>query len=104
MAHAPPRSNPHLPVPPIGRFVRPLARFLKIESASGLVLLGCAVVALVLANSPAAGAYHAFWHTPVHLEIGTFKLGGALGHFIVNDVLMTIFFFVVGLEIKRELV
>jgi NhaA family Na+:H+ antiporter len=58
----------------------------------------------VLANTPAAGIYHDFWHTPVYLEIGTFKLGGELGHFVINDVLMTIFFFVVGLEIKRELV
>lgn len=64
----------------------------------------CTVLALALANSSAAGAYHKFWHTPVHLEIGDFKLGGELGHFVVNDVLMTIFFFVVGLEIKRELV
>src|SRR6266545_5442497 len=104
MAHPVSRSNPHLPVPPIRRLTRPLARFLEVESASGIVLLACAVVAIVLANSPAAGAYHAFWHTPVHLQIGTFKLGGELGHFVVNDVLMTIFFFVVGLEIKRELV
>jgi Na+:H+ antiporter, NhaA family len=104
MAHPTSSTNPHLPVPPIRRLTRPLARFLQIESASGLVLLGCTIAALALANSPAAGAYHAFWHTPVHLEIGTFKLGGELGHFVVNDVLMTIFFFVVGLEIKRELV
>ena len=104
MAHPAPHTNPHLPVPPIRRFTRPLARFLRIESASGFVLLVCTVVAIVLANSDAAGAYHAFWHTPVHLQIGTFRLGGELGHFFVNDVLMTAFFFFVGLEIKRELV
>ncbi len=104
MAHSPSKTNPHLPVPPIRRLTRPLARFLRIESASGFVLLACTVVALALANSPLAGAYAQFWHTPVFLEIGTFRLGGDLGHFVVNDVLMTIFFFVVGLEIKRELV
>jgi NhaA family Na+:H+ antiporter len=104
MTDPPSLSNPHLPVPPIRRLVRPLVRFLHIESASGVVLLVCTAVALALANSPAAGAYHAFWHTPVHLEIGNFSLGGELGHFVVNDVLMTVFFFVVGLEIKRELV
>jgi NhaA family Na+:H+ antiporter len=104
MAQPTSRTNPHLPVPPIRRLTQPLARFLRIESASGVVLIVCTVLALALANSSAAGAYHKFWHTPVHLEIGDFKLGGELGHFVVNDVLMTIFFFVVGLEIKRELV
>ncbi|MCI0702121.1 MAG: Na+/H+ antiporter NhaA [Planctomycetia bacterium] len=104
MAHSVPRGSSYLPTPPIRRITRPLARFLQIESASGVVLLICAIVALVLANSAAADAYHKFWHTPVQVEIGAFKLGGELGHFFVNDVLMTIFFFVVGLEIKRELV
>jgi len=103
MPHSVPAS-PYLPVPRIWRYTRPLARFLQIESASGSVLLVCTVAALVLANSPAAAAVHTFWHTPVQLEIGTFRLGGELGHFVVNDVLMTIFFFLVGLEIKRELV
>ncbi|MBM3978714.1 MAG: Na+/H+ antiporter NhaA [Planctomycetes bacterium] len=104
MAKATTATNPHLPVPPIRRLTRPLSRFLQIESASGVVLLICTVVALVLANSPLAGAYAKFWHTPVLVTIGPFTLGGDLGHFVVNDVLMTIFFFVVGLEIKRELV
>jgi NhaA family Na+:H+ antiporter len=67
-------------------------------------LLACAVIALVMANSPVAGDYHAFGHKPIHLEIDAFRIGGELGHFVVNDVLMTVFFFVVGLEIKRELV
>ena len=93
-----------LPAAPVDRLTRPLARFLHIESAGGIVLLICAVAALVLANSPAAEDYHHFWHTNISLEVGGFKLGGELGHFFVNDVLMTIFFFVVGLEIKRELV
>src|SRR5262249_3687504 len=104
MAHATAHNNPYLPVPPIDRLAKPLARFLEIESASGIVLLICTVLALALANSSAAEAYHTFWHTPVRLQIGEFKLEKALGHFVVNDVLMTIFFFVVGLEIKRELV
>ena len=59
---------------------------------------------LVLANSPVADDFQSFWHTPIHFQIGAFRIGGELGHFVVNDVLMTIFFFVVGLEIKRELV
>ncbi len=104
MSHPDRRTSPHLPVAPIRRFARPLAQFLQIESASGFVLLVCTLFALVLANSFAAPLYHAFWHTSVRLQIGGWELGGDLGHFVVNDVLMTIFFFVVGLEIKRELV
>ena len=53
------------------------------------------VVALALANSPAAGWWATLWHTHVSVEIGRFVLGGELGHFFVNDVLMTVFFFVV---------
>jgi NhaA family Na+:H+ antiporter len=94
----------HLPKAPVRRLVGPVARFLRIESASGIVLLVCTVLALVLANSPLAARFHDFWHTPAVLQLGNFRLGGDLGHFVINDVLMTIFFFVVGLEIKRELV
>ena len=94
----------HLPPQPIRRFTRPLAKFLHVESASGIVLIVCTVAALALANSGAAKWWADLWHTHVALEIGAFKLAGDLGHFVVNDVLMTIFFFVVGLEIKRELV
>jgi NhaA family Na+:H+ antiporter len=104
MARATTATNPHLPVPPIRRLTRPVARFLRIESASGVVLLTCTVVALALANSSLAGAYAKFWHTPVSVTLGPYAIGGDLGHFVVNDVLMTAFFFVVGLEIKRELV
>jgi NhaA family Na+:H+ antiporter len=93
-----------LPQAPIQRLTRPLARFLHTESLGGIVLFCCAVAAIAVANSPAAESWRHFWHTPVHLQIGEWKLGGELGHFFVNDVLMTIFFFVVGLEIKRELV
>ncbi|MFM8273254.1 MAG: Na+/H+ antiporter NhaA [Gemmata sp.] len=103
MAH-PTRTNPHLPAAPIRKLTRPLARFLQIESASGVVLLVCTVLALVLANSGAGRAYHDFWHTTAYVQLGAIKIGGELGHFFVNDVLMTVFFFVVGLEIKRELV
>ena len=93
-----------LPIPPIRRFTRPLTLFLQVESASGIVLLACTAAALVIVNFGGEAKYHAFWHTHVGLEIGAFKIGGDLGHFLVNDVLMTVFFFVVGLEIKRELV
>jgi NhaA family Na+:H+ antiporter len=83
--------------------MEPLARFLEIESASGIVLVACTVAALALANSPWAGAWEAFWHTDVRLGVGRWEMRHSLAHW-VNDGLMTIFFFLVGLEIKRELV
>jgi NhaA family Na+:H+ antiporter len=88
---------------PVDRLLRPLLRFLKIESSSGAVLLACTVAALVLANSPWSAAYAAFWQTPVRVGAGSFELNKPLLLWI-NDGLMTLFFFVVGLEIKRELV
>jgi NhaA family Na+:H+ antiporter len=99
----PRRVAPALPATPVRRLMQPLARFLEIESASGLVLLVCTVIALVVANSPWAGAWDAFWHTEARIGVGAWELQASLAHW-VNDGLMTIFFFVVGLEIKRELV
>ncbi|HEU5074726.1 MAG TPA: Na+/H+ antiporter NhaA [Polyangiaceae bacterium] len=85
-----------------GVVVRPLQTFLQLEAASGIVLLLCAMAALVWANiSPAS--YHATFEYPLTLGVG-----GALETFtlqaLINDGLMAIFFFVVGMEIKRELV
>lgn len=84
-------------------FVRPIMRFTQIEAASGSVLLVAAVVALVWANAPFGETYKEFWETHLHIELGPFHFEESLKH-IVNDALMVIFFFVVGLEIKRELV
>ena len=89
---------------PIPRLIaRPIRTFLDTESAGGIVLLGAAGIALIWANSPWSGSYESFWHTEISLTIGTFEVSEDLLHW-VNDGLMTIFFFVVGLEIKRELV
>jgi NhaA family Na+:H+ antiporter len=95
--------NTTLPKTPVRRLMEPLARFLEIEAASGIVLVVCTVVALALANSPWAEAWAAVWHTEAAVAIGSWELRASLSHW-VNDGLMTIFFFVVGLEIKRELV
>ena len=84
------------------RFVRPALRFTHIESAGGVVLLLAAVAAVVWANAPFGESYASFWNTQINFEIGSFHLEETLG-LMVNDGLMTIFFFVVGLEIKREL-
>jgi NhaA family Na+:H+ antiporter len=77
-------------------------RFLRIEAASGVLLLACAVISLLLANSLLGHAVHEFWQTPIHLGVGGWELNRPLEWWI-NDGLMTVFFFVVGLEIKREL-
>jgi NhaA family Na+:H+ antiporter len=81
---------------------RPLERFLRIEAASGILLLVASAVALICANSPWAENYLELWHTPVGIRVGAFRFERTLEWF-VNDGLMVIFFFVVGLEIRREL-
>jgi NhaA family Na+:H+ antiporter len=92
-----------LPRAPIDRFLDPLTRFLHVEAAGGIVLLLCTAVALGLANSPFGGAYLHFWETEVGITLGDHALRFSLEHWI-NDGLMVLFFFVVGLEVKRELV
>lgn len=82
---------------------RPVARFLRIEAAAGVLLLIGALVAVVWANSGAASSYTHLWETPIDLTIGSFSLDLTL-HEWVNDGLMALFFFVVGMEIKREMV
>lgn len=99
----PTRLEPNARRPLLDRLVQPLASFLHIEAASGLVLLACTVIALVLANSPWATPFADFWQTRVGFTMGGFSLYKPLILWI-NDGLMTIFFFVVGLEIKREFV
>ena len=71
------------------------------EAFSGVLLLACAVLALLWANSPWHGSYEALWETELGLELGSWHFGESLRHWI-NDGLMAIFFLVVGLEIKRE--
>lgn len=89
---------------PLARLVaRPVREFLHIEASGSILLLVAATAALVWANSPWASSYDAFWHTTVGIDIGSFRLEESLQHW-VNDALMVIFFFVVGLEIKYELV
>jgi len=87
--------------PSIVRILSPLRDFLATE-AFGAVLLGiAAVAALVWANSPFAGSYESLWHAHASVTIAGHTLDMDLRHW-VNDGLMTIFFLVVGLEIKRE--
>lgn len=108
-SHRDPASRPRLPPEawePLSRLARlagrPLERFLRIEAASGILLLLAAGLAMGWANSPWAETHVHLWHTPIGLRIGQFVFERTLEWF-VNDVLMVLFFFVVGLEIRREL-
>ncbi len=84
------------------RVLGPLERYLHVEAASGVALFLAALVALLWANSPWAASYDALWHTPITVGLGSFVFTQTL-HFWINDGLMAVFFFVVGLEIRREL-
>ena len=81
----------------------PVRRFLRTEAAGGLALVVAAVVAFAWANSPWYESYETLWHNAVTLRAGSFGVELDLRH-LVNDGLMTLFFVVVALEIKRELV
>jgi NhaA family Na+:H+ antiporter len=86
---------------PIEILFSPFTRFAKLEAAGGILLLAATVTALVWANSPWEKSYHAIWHTTFSVGIGSYALSWSR-HLWVNDGLMAIFFFLVGLEIKRE--
>ena len=97
---APPEA--WLPLLRLARLARrPLERFLQIEAASGILLLVVAGVALAWANSPWSAGYLRLWETPLGVRLGGWAFERPLAWF-VNDGLMAIFFFVVGLEIRRE--
>jgi NhaA family Na+:H+ antiporter len=95
-SHAAPRTPQ-----PIDRIVRPFQEFADTAASGGLVLLAAALTALAWANSPFAHSYHDLWHTAFSIGIGEFVVSQPLEVWI-NDGLMAVFFFVVGLEIKRE--
>ncbi len=84
------------------RIVGPFSDFFKAESASGLMLLFCALIAMVIANSRLAGAYDHILHTNITVGYKEFSLSLSILHWI-NDGLMAVFFLVVGMEIKREM-
>jgi NhaA family Na+:H+ antiporter len=84
------------------RIVTPFEEFIHRETTSGLLLMACAILALVAANSAMADAYQHLVHTPIGIQLGDWMLEKSLQHW-VNDGLMALFFFVVGLELKREI-
>lgn len=85
-----------------GRAVNAIREFLKLESASGIILVGAAVLALILNNSPLSNLYDLLLNTPVEVRIGALQLAKPLLLWI-NDGLMAIFFLLIGLEVKREI-
>ena len=86
----------------IERFMRPIEEFATIQSSGGLVLLACAVAGMALANSRWSAVYESLLHANLGLTAPSWSLVKPL-HFWINDGLMAVFFFVVGLEIKREI-
>lgn len=99
----PVRPEGGAPAPMIARLTDPFIRFFHVEAAGGVVLLACTIIALAMANSPWSAAVASFLHVPIGFNVGESGIHMSLLHWI-NDGLMTIFFFLVGLEIKRELV
>jgi len=95
----------HRPPPPLFRSIvlDPMRVFAGLEAAGGIVLFGAALLAFALANSPWHDAFERVWTTPVELRFGPLGFQASLRQ-VIDDGLMTIFFFVVGMEIKRELI
>ena len=93
----------HLPKEFVDRLTKPFTRFLRIEAAGGAILLLFTVAALVLSNSSWAHLFENIWETPIGFHIGALEFARPLRG-LINDGLMTLFFFLVALELKRELV
>ncbi|MCU7495627.1 MAG: Na+/H+ antiporter NhaA [Ignavibacteria bacterium] len=84
------------------RILQPFQQFVQAETFSGILLLFFTLLALIWTNSPFSESYFSLWHTKLSLGFGDFLMDESL-HFWINDGLMAIFFFLVGLEIKREI-
>ena len=83
------------------RFTQPAQNFINTEISSGIIIVVAVLIALVIANSPLDNLYYDFVHLKIKLAIGDNILSGNL-HYWINDAAMVIFFFLVGTEIKRE--
>jgi NhaA family Na+:H+ antiporter len=88
--------------PLVEKLLAPFRRFAATASAGGIVLLAATAVALVWANSPWSESYHQLWETPLTFGVARWVVRTDLHH-VINDGLMVVFFFLVGLEIKREM-
>jgi NhaA family Na+:H+ antiporter len=86
----------------IDHLLKPFNSFIKNESTAGIFLLVCSIVALILSNSAWQNAFHHFWEYEFTITVAGYTISNTLHHWI-NDGLMAMFFFVVGLELKREI-
>jgi len=84
------------------QILRPAQQFFNKEASSSILLISATVIALIWINSNVGETYHRFWHTQISFTFGHFHISKTLLHW-VNDGLMSLFFFTVGLEIKREI-
>lgn len=89
------------PPSPIEKLISPFQKFANLEASGGLLLIASTLAALIWANSPLGKSYEDLWHMEMGLQFGSYGISMSLSHWI-NDGIMAIFFFVVGLEIKRE--
>lgn len=85
-----------------GNIIKPFQEFFKTEAKGGILLFVAALLAMVMANTSAREFYHQIWETPLTFALGGLRIESSFQH-LINEGLMTIFFFLVGLEIKREL-
>jgi Na+:H+ antiporter, NhaA family len=93
-----------LPLPgatPIERLTKPFEEFARLESSGGILLIACTLAAMLWANSPWGDSYFSLWHTKLTVGFAKATLSKEI-HFWINDGLMAVFFLLVGLEIKRE--
>lgn len=99
-------SKPLSPIPVLQQLTDKLfqlwGRLRTIEAISGFVLLAFACIAMIWANSDYVDSYHAFLHSKITIDFFGWVLSADM-HFIINDILMTVFFLVVGLEVRREI-
>ena len=103
MAQLKPTKYQPLEPLPIERLLKPFALFAKQASAGGIVLLACALIAMLWANSPLSEYYFRLWSIPVEVRFGNLVDIDKPLLLWINDGLMAVFFFLVGMEIKREL-
>lgn len=97
-------KRPHAKIEPVERWIiHPMRRFISNSSTSGMVLFAAAFTAIALSNSPFADSFQGLWEINFSIGFGDWQLSKSLLHWI-NDGLMAVFFFVIGLELKREII